>query len=207
MIIVKLSYSILAAWSGYRWEDAIGYYRGKDLPATEEMKLGRLKHELWAMHTQRTGKLHRDLGNYPLINPVVEQKFEKLIPLSDNISILLRGVPDLLADHPDGGGLITYEYKVGSQTATDYIDELQLDYYKLLVPDLIEGRYLCYDPYFKTRTVGVKFLTEANALNALEHIITYGGEIIDYLQANKLLINYKGGKYDVGQGNTGRLPT
>lgn len=200
MIIVKLSYTILNTWSSFRWEDAVAYYRGKELPATEEMKLGKLKHELWALHTQRTGKLHRDLGGNKLTNPTVEQKYEKLIPLSDDITILLRGVPDAIED-----GTIAYEYKCGSSTATNYIDSLQLDYYKLLVPDLQEGHYICYDPYFKTKTIGVKYLTDKNALNALEHVVTFGGEMILYLQANKLLINYKGGKYDVGQGNVKQL--
>ena len=42
---VKLSYSILNAWSGGYYEDAIAYYLGKDIPPTPEMELGRLKHE------------------------------------------------------------------------------------------------------------------------------------------------------------------
>jgi len=34
-------------------------------------------------------------------------------------------------------------------------------------------------------------LTEDNAENALNHIITYGGEMIQYLESNRLLKNYK----------------
>lgn len=195
MVIIKLSFSILNAWSKGRWEDAVSYYIGRDLPPTPEMELGRTLHEKWALHTQRTGQLHRDLGKYPLVNPVVEQKFEKLLPMGDDMFILLRGVTDLLTD-TSGGGWTVWDYKTGNTTATDYIDSLQLDFYKLLIPQINEGRYLCYDPYFKTRTLGVKYMSEANAYKALEFIMTYGTEMIDYLRANKLLVNYKGGRYD-----------
>lgn len=189
-MIVKLSYTILKAWSGYRWEDAVAYYLGKDLPATEEMKLGKLMHEKWALYTQRTRKLHRDLGTRPLHNPIVEQRYEKLIPLGGDLFILLRGVIDLSEDHPTHKGMLITDYKVGSNTATDYISSEQLDYYKLLVPNAIEGHYLCYDPYFKTRTLGVKYLTDDNAMKALEHVITHGTEFIDYLKTQKLLRDY-----------------
>jgi hypothetical protein len=42
-------------------------------------------------------------------------------------------------------------------------------------------------------TSGIKFLGQKEAENALEHIITYGGEIIDYLQSQKLLKDYEYG--------------
>ena len=197
MVIVKLSYSILNAWASYRYEDAVSMYLGRDMPKTKEIDLGRLKHARWALYALRHGRRHPNLGGGKLVNGLTEQKFEKVIPIGDDMVILLRGVPDQLSDHPDGkGGLLCDEYKCGSMTATDYIDEFQLDYMKLLVPDIREGRYICYNPYFKSKTIGVKFLTEKNAENALEHIITYGGEIIDYLRTQRMLINYKGGKYE-----------
>lgn len=193
MIVVKLSYTILWAWSQYKYEDAVSYYLNRDLPLTKEIELGRLKHARWAMYTMQHKKLHADLGGDKLTDPVVEQKYEKLIPLGDKYIILLRGIPDCT------DGPICYEYKCGSKTAVEYIDDLQLDYMKLLNPELKEGRYICYNPYFKRKTVGIKYLTEDNAMTALEHVVTFGGEIIEYLQSQRMLVNYKHGQYEPAQ--------
>lgn len=200
MIVVKLSYSILNAWSKGRWEDAVSMYLGRDLPEIPEIELGKLKHQRWAQYTLAHGRIHPELGGGKVINPVVEQKYEKILPLNEKMVILLRGIPDLTSDHPDGkGGLLYTEYKCGMRNATSYVDDLQMDYMKLLEPRMREGRYICYNPYFKTKTIGVRFLTDKNAMNALEHIMTYGGELISYLQVNKMLVNYKGGKYGASQ--------
>lgn len=186
MITVKLSYSIINAWASGNYEQAIGYYLGQDFPATAAMELGRLKDQLWSDYAVKNREIHPEIGGGKLNNPVVQQKYEKLIPFSDDITILLRGVPDTL-DNP-----ILYEYKCGMTTASQYIDKLQLDYYKLLLPDLTIGYYLCFNPYNNTYTKGIKYLNRSNAEAAMEHLITHGGELIDYLQAQKLLKDYKG---------------
>ena len=186
MKIVKLSYSILRAWEQARFEDAIGQYLGKPLPATPYMELGKLKHQQWADYTMKHQKLHPELGGYDLTNPIVEQKYEKLLPFSEDIQILWRGVIDL----EDKGILV--DYKCGRTTPSSYIDGWQLDAYKLLRPKATGGEYICFNPYTKQLATGFKFLHDSNAETALEKIITLGGELIDYLQTNRLLIDYKG---------------
>lgn len=186
MITVKLSYSILRQWEQGKFEDATAYYLGKDLPITPYMELGKVKHKQWADYAQKHKKLHPELGGYDLYNPIVEQKYEKLLPFSEDIQILWRGVIDL----EDDRGIIV-DYKCGSTAPSNYINGWQLDSYKLLRPKATAGQYYCFNPYTKKVGVGFKFLKQANAEYALEKIITIGGELIDYLQTNRILIDYK----------------
>lgn len=185
MITVKLSYSILKAWSMGRYEEAVGMYLGKPFPATPEMELGKLKHQLWERHIRKYNTLPPELGGDQLVDPQPEVKRQLIIPFSEKIQILLRGVPDC----PDGG--ICYEFKCGMTEAVSYVEDMQLPFYKLLVPKIHTGIYKCYNPYTGRHTTGVVFLDESTVDKALEFIITHGGEMIDYLQAQRLLINYK----------------
>lgn len=185
MTTVKLSHSILSAWSSGNFEQAIGQYLGNQLPATPAMELGKIKHELWAGYIQSKGNLPEELGADQLVEPIVEQKYQKFIPFSDDIQILIRGVIDL-----EDEDIIT-DFKCGMGEPKSYIDKLQLDYYKLLRPNAKMGRYICFNPYTNVVRRGIKFLHTTDAENALNHILTYGGEMIDYLQANKLLKDFK----------------
>ena len=185
MITVKLSYSILNAWAHYQYEQAVGLYLGKPLPATPQMELGSAMDKLWTKQVNDTKHMPPDFDGSPLINPVTQVKYQKIIPLNDDMQILLRGVPDLT----DGNRII--DFKCGNTEATQYVDGMQLDYYKLLYPEGNIGEYWCYNPYFKTYTKGIKFLGRANAEAALNHIYTHGTELIDYLKANRLLRDYK----------------
>lgn len=180
----KLSYSILNAWSSGKFEDAIAMYLGKDLPATPYMELGKTKHTLWENYTKRTGELHPDLGGGKLEKPIAEMKYQKMVPFSEDIQILIRGVIDL----ETGNTLV--DYKCGRGAPSGYVDGWQLDLYKFLRPHATLGKYICFNPYTETVSVGVKFLNDSNAEHALENIITYGGEMIQYLETNKLLKDY-----------------
>lgn len=182
-MIIKLSYSILNAWSNKRFEDAVNMYLGTPLPKTAPMELGSLKHEQWQKYIEEFKELPADLGGGKLTNPVCEQKYQKLIPLG-KYQILLRGAPDC-TDGADG-----YEFKCGMTPISTYMGGLQLDYYKLLCPELTTGIYIAHNPYAKRYTKGIKYLSEENAEKALNHIITMGGEMIDYMQSQKLLVDY-----------------
>lgn len=193
-ITVKLSYTILNTWASHQFEQAVSMYLGKDLPATPAMELGKLKHEIWADYIIKNKCLPNEIGGGTLIEPVAEQKYEKLLPMGDKYQILLRGAPDCTDSHPTNlypNGEVIYEFKVGMTSPTSYVDTLQLDYYKLLCPKAHTGIYLCFNPYANVFTKGIKFLSDANAEQALEHIITFGGEIIEYLASQRFLINYK----------------
>jgi hypothetical protein len=185
MKTVKLSYSILHAWETGRWEDAVGYYLGKEIPSTVFMDLGKTMHEKWADYTIVHGQMHPEVRVELLVNPIVEQKYEKRIPFSDDIEILVRGVIDL----ENNNTLI--DYKCGRTVPSSYVAGWQLDLYKLLRPKANLGKYICFNPYTNEVSTGIKFLDDLNAEDALNNIITWGSELIDYLQTNKLLIDYK----------------
>ncbi len=191
MKTLKLSYSILKQWSEGHYDEAVGHYLGKDLPATPQMELGKLKHQIWEQYARKHGKLHPELGGDELFNPVIETKYQKLLPFNDEYQILLRGIPDLYDSPPYLNGERIIENKSGLKTATGYVDEMQLDYMKLLRPNAVLGEYRCYNPYFDTLTRGIKYLDDRNAEAALNHIYTYGGELLQYLLANKLFVDYK----------------
>ena len=185
-ITVKLSHSILSAWAKGQSEQAIGYYLGKDLPASDAMELGKLNHEIWERYITKNKSLPVELGGGKLRDPITEQKYRKLIPFSDNYQILISGVLDLEDDN------VITDFKCGRSEATSYTDSFQMDYYKLLRPDAKTGVYRCWNPYLKKLTIGIRFLSDKDAERALEHIITFGGEMILYLASQKLLVDYKG---------------
>lgn len=188
MTTVKLSYSILNSWSQNRYEDAVGMYLGKGIPETPALQLGKLKHELWAQEVMKNKALPIDFGGKKLKNPIVEQKYEQIIPFSDDIQILLRGVIDT-SDDP-----IIYEYKCGMTPSGVYADSMQGPYYTLFRPEAKEIHYLCYNPYTKKHTNSVRFVEESTREKAIEHIISNASEMIDYLQVQRLLKNYEGSK-------------
>jgi len=202
MKTVKLSFSILNAWSKGQYEDAVSMYIGRDLPENPYLELGKLFHEKWEKHILETDTMPAELGGQELRDAKVEIKYQKIINMGDDYQILLRGVIDLQC--VENGKVILQDHKCGLSKASAYVDSLQLDYYKLFVPNADIGRYACHNPYkcealcqannFKEHVCygyGIKFLNEYNAENALNHILTYGSEMIMYLKYNKLLKDYK----------------
>jgi hypothetical protein len=132
-----------------------------------------------------TGALPAELGGWPLTAPVTQRKYQKRIPVNDELDILLRGVPDCL------DGSLVYEWKSGLTSASNYVDSLQTDVYKLLIPHITEAVYVVWNPYTDTHEVGVKSLKRSNAEAALDFVLTFGLELIDYLKSQRLLKNYE----------------
>lgn len=83
------------------------------------------------------------------------------------------------------------DFKCGRTEANNYIGKMQLDYYSLFKPQVRQGKYICFNPYTKTKTVGIKYLNQSNRDEALNDIVTFGGEILQYLLANRLFKEYK----------------
>lgn len=189
---IKLSYSILNAWASGNYEQAVSYYLGQSTPPTPAMQLGSLKHQIWEQHTKRTGELHPDFGGGWIHHPIVEQKYEKIIPFSDEYQILIRGIIDL--EHTTDNIRTIEDYKCGQTPASQYVDGFQLCYYKLLRPRAEIGVYRCFNPYTEEVTKGVRFLDDRDAELALEHIVTHGGDMIQYLETQKLIKDYRGKK-------------
>jgi hypothetical protein len=202
MKTIKLSYSILNAWAKGNSEEAVSMYIGKDLPDNPYLTLGKMFHEKWEKYILETSKMPEELGGQHIDNPLVEVKYQKYISLGDEYQILLRGVIDL--ECIENGDIILQDHKCGTGNASSYVDSMQLDYYKLLRPEANIGRYACHNPY-KCEALcqrknldkhlcygyGIKFLDNDNAENALNHIITYGGEMLQYLLANKMFKDFK----------------
>lgn len=186
MKTIKLSYSIINTWSRGDYEQAVSYYLGHDFPKTPQMELGSLKDKLWTDYALKNKSIHSDVGGGLLKNPVIQKKYEKVLPFSKDIQLLIRGVPDIYDDHR------IIDFKCGQTKASAYLESYQLDYYKMFLPEAKEGIYLCFNPYTKMLSKGVKYLTQKNIDQALNHIFTFSGEIIQYLESQKLLIDYKG---------------
>jgi len=186
MMTLKISHSILSAWKSGKWEDAVSYYLGRDVPATDAMQLGRLMDEKWTKYINETGKMPEELGGETLDSPRTQVKYQLRIPFSDEYEFLLRGVPDITTPTQ------IIDLKCGRSDANSYIGKMQLDYYSLFLPECTEGKYICFNPYTKKKTIGLKFLSQKNRDDALNDIMTFGGEMLDYLLANKLFKNYEG---------------
>lgn len=182
----KVSHTIIKQWKQGRYEEAIAQYLGKPLPPTPEMELGRLYDEKWNKHIEKTGELPKELGEGKLIDPIVQKKYQLFIPFSEEYQILLRGVLDI----HELSFRIT-DNKCGRSEANNYMSDRQLDYYSLFDMEAKEGVYRCYNPYFDSLTIGVKYFNDTTREQALNEIITYSGDIIQYLIANKLFIDYK----------------
>ena len=185
MKTLKLSYSIISAWKQGEYEQAIGLYLGKPFPSTPAMELGSLYDKKWTKYINDNSKLPDELGGDVIHSPKTQIKYQLRIPLSEEYDILLRGVPDLSTDTE------IIDFKCGRTQANSYVSKMQLDYYSLFLPDRKTGKYICYNPYSNTKTVGIKFLSQQNRDNAIEEIITFGGEILQYLLSNKLFIDYE----------------
>lgn len=198
----KVSYSILNSWANGGWEEAVSMYLGTDLPENPYLELGKQLHEKWEKYILETGEMPKELGGQKLVNPIVEQKYQKYIPLNEEYQILLRGVIDLQCI--ENNELLIQDHKCGVGRSSSYVDSMQLDYYKLLVPKATIGRYATHNPYkcealcqnynleqHQCYGYGIKFLNHKNAENALNHIITFGTEMLNYLLVEKIFTDYQ----------------
>lgn len=185
MKTIKLSYSILNAWSSGSQENAIGMYLGKSIPDTPALELGRLKHKEWEIYTRSTNRIAEELGGDELTEPILETKYQRYLDFNDNYQLLIRGVLDVETDN------IGIDYKCGKTSPSAYLDSKQAEVYKVLRPNIEQFIYICYNPYTKEVKRGLKYLTDKSLEDGLNYIYTYAGEIINYLESQKLIIDYK----------------
>lgn len=190
---VKLSWSTLNTWAKGDHETAVQYYLGKTVPATQAMELGDAYHKKWAQHIEQTNTIpdelippeDRELGLNKLSKPLVERFYGVTIPFSDELEIYLISRIDLVDE------LVVRDWKCGTSSPSSHISGLasQLSYYQLALAgngiDVTEGRIVCFNPYSHALQVGVQFLDKETKAAALEHIFTFGGAMIDYLQSQK----------------------
>ena len=186
MKCLKLSHTIISLWKEGRYEESIAIYIGKPFVSTPAMELGKLYDQKWNKHIEDTGELPEELGGGKLIEPKIQTKYQVILPFSEEYEILLRGVPDLTEP------TVITDFKCGRTEANQYVGKMQLDYYSLFIPTATTGIYRCFNPYTNSLTVGVKYLNEQNREDAINEIVTYGGDILQYLLSNKLFIDYKG---------------
>lgn len=188
MTTVKLSHTTLSAWAKGNYEDAVAYYLGKGVPSTPQMELGSLKHDEWAKHIEQHKTIPDELGGGTLVDPIVEQFYGTAVPFTDDIQIYLIGRFDCV----DNG--IVYDWKCGQSLPSSHTNGHQLGYYQTILKandvEVHEGRFVCFNPITKQHKVGVQYLTDKTLDAALEHIMTFGGELINYLQTQKLLKDY-----------------
>lgn len=189
MKTVKFSYTTLNSWSKGYQEDAVSQYLGKGIPETPAIKLGSVMHETWERKIKKTREIPEELGGGKVSEKAIVEEFMGCtIPLSDDYQIYLIGKFDLV----DQG--VIQDWKCGMSEPSTHLNGFQLGYYQTILKanqtNVSVGRIVCYNPYERTHKVGIKFLNEETLADALNHIITYGGEMITYLETQKLLKDY-----------------
>ena len=183
---IKVSYTILSAWSQGRYEDAIKYLFKLEVIQTPAMKVGQEYHKSWENEIQRTKKLPEVFGSKKLINPSPEQ----YIKVDVNDWLILSGKIDCY-DKPT-----IYEFKTGRQTSEDVIRSKQAGVYGVL--STLNKQYAdraeiyCYNQYLKNdnKSMSIVYLTDKVLEDSLNWIETLAGEIKEYCEQNELFKKY-----------------
>ncbi len=171
---LRASYSILGAWARGEYQRAIDMYLGVEVEATPQMLAGREFHKQWENEIRQTNCLPKVFGSMKLKNPQPELKIYKdLTPW-----LGLVGVIDL---YDDG---VIYDWKTGRTVQN--ADDWQCKVYQILLPDAKRAEIHHYDQYSNEVSVSICHLTEETLMDAVEWVITMGGEMYHYLQKNDI---------------------
>ena len=184
---IKVSYTILNAWSQGKYEDAIKYLYKIDVVQTPQMKAGSEWHKKWETEIQATGKLPELFGGKQLIKPSPEQ----YIKVDVNEWLILSGKIDCY-DKPT-----IYEFKTGRQTSEDIVRSKQVGVYGVL--STLNKQYVdraeiyCYNQYLQNdnKSMSIVHITDKVLEDSLNWIQTIAGDIKNYIEQNKLYEKYQ----------------
>ena len=119
---LRVSFSLLDAWSRGEHERAIANYLHKDYPSTPQMDEGKKWHEENAKQIAENKMTLKEFGSLKFKKPSVELELEAPY----NELFIVKGTIDTL----DGEDL--WEYKTGKRSATSYLSSMQLSFYAML---------------------------------------------------------------------------
>lgn len=184
---IRVSYSILNAFSHGDITGAINMYYKVFRPSNSAMEQGIEFHKTWQVYTDKYKKLHPNIStlNKALSDPRTELKLEvDITPI-----IQFVGVIDCL-DEP-----FIYEYKSGSKPSSEYANGNQIDCYAVLLKycniKVEKGFYLHYDQIIKETDSAMIWITEDRLKKAEKWIIEQALAFKKYIEDNNLDETYK----------------
>lgn len=174
---IRLSYSILNAWSRGDYENALNMYFRKPTPTTPAMELGKKYHCEWENYIIKNQRIPKIFGHDKLNNPQPEVKIEK--DLNDWLQIV--GVIDLY--EPDT--LTGRDWKSGTTEVNQYANGYQHKFYQILIPKMQQFYYHSFNPYNNEVSTAKIYLTNNTLQDGVEWVVTFASEIKNYLEENK----------------------
>jgi len=172
----RASWTVLSAWERGDYERAVAmYFKIADF-MTKAMEQGREWHKKWQEEVNATGCMPKVFGGSKLVKPQTELKIEK--QLDDWLELV--GVIDLL----DNG--VIFDWKTGFTESDRYADSAQPKVYKLLYPKAERAEIHHYNQYTGKSDMSIVYLGSRAIDEAVNWVVTLGGEMHDYLQKNKL---------------------
>jgi hypothetical protein len=164
---MRVSYSMMLAWSNGDYETAISMWLGLPGYTNAAMEAGTEFHKEWEAEVKATGSLPKIFGARKLVKPEPEVKIvKKITPW-----LTLSGVMDL-RDVP-----CVYEYKSGNSKAGAYAKSHQHEYYQILDPRLKIADYFVFNQHTGAVTWERVHLSKQTMLKGMTHLLTCATEM------------------------------
>ena len=178
--VFRASFSVLSLWASGRRDEAVKSYFKLDRVETDAMREGKMFHAQWERETEETGCLPVVFGGARLINPKTEVKLEhmvepwlQLVTVFDNI------------DEPT-----IHEYKSGRTPSSDYTNSFQPKVYGLMAKLKEFNVDRCMIHHHNQHTGKSDsawcWITDKSNQDALDWLITYASEMVDYFNEHNL---------------------
>jgi hypothetical protein len=177
----RASFTVLNLWDSGNWEEAVkAYFKLPDRFVNKAMADGKAFHEAFEAHINKTKTLPAMFGSAGLRNPKTELKLE--VDIYEDMELV--GVIDCMTDKE------IFEFKTGKTESNNSIYERQVKVYGALAwakgCRVERANILHYDQYNKNTDISSVWLTEEAIEEALNWVITVGGDIHNYFLKNKL---------------------
>lgn len=173
--MMRVSYSMLAAFYSGDVDRAVAPFVGAGVEPTKAMVEGKNLHLDWERIGKDTGRLPDIFGGEQFKNPSIEYGNKKARQLNDWLE--LSGMLDVLDDGTDG-----VDYKTGVSSAGDYANGWQHKVYQILYPTMKRFHYHAHNQYTKQNTYALCHLTPRTLEDGLEWVISTASDLKAYLE-------------------------
>ena len=184
MKIFRASYSVLSLWESGQKDRAIECYFKLPSYTSQQMADGKMWHDKWQEHIEKTKTLPAEFGNLPLVKPQTELKIVK--QLEDWLELVGR------IDCFDDG--IVHEFKTGVSESNEHGTTYQGGIYGLLatLSDMTARQVVIHhwNQYTKKADVSIYWITPEVLKDSLRWVKEIAWdmyqEIINYNVEEKL---------------------